>query len=154
MRLMVSNEADLDDLLQEVSLKVWRHLKTFRSDSSIRTWMVRIGLNQARQFYRHRHCRPICQPLEDFGTVASPAESPHQSLLRAEATHAVRMAVATLPVHFREVVTLRDLNEMRGKETAEHLQTTLETVKTRLFRARMMLSRKLRNSGYLGHNNN
>ena len=144
LRIFVSNEADLDDLLQEVSLKAWLRLATFRSESNIRTWMISIGINQARQEYRRRKRKPISQALDDFAGFASPAESPHQQLLRAEATQAVRSAVAKLPPQYREVVVLRDLNELGGKEIADRLRITVSAVKTRLFRARMVLSTKMR----------
>ena len=58
LRFMVSNEADLDDLVQEVQLKTWLHLATFRKESNLRTWMIRIGINQAWQSYRRSQCRP------------------------------------------------------------------------------------------------
>jgi RNA polymerase sigma-70 factor (ECF subfamily) len=150
LRPMVSNEADLDDLVQEVLLKTWLHLATFRSESNLRTWMIRIGINQARQSYRMTQCRPVCQPLDEFAGIASPGESPHQRLLRDETTNAVRGAVARLPAKYREVLVLHDLTELCDKETAERLQTTIKAVKARLFRARGMLSTKLRRSGVPG----
>jgi RNA polymerase sigma-70 factor, ECF subfamily len=150
LRPMVASETDLEDLVQEVLLKVWRHLKSFRAESNLRTWMISIGINQVREHYRRNQCRPVCQPLDGFAAVASPADSPHQRLLRAEATNAIRGAVATLPANYREVVVLRDLIELRGKETAERLQAPITTVKTRLFRAHAMLSKKLRRSGAWG----
>ena len=60
---MVGNATDAEDLLQEVLLKVWRHLSTFRSESSFRTWMTRVAINEALQFYRRERCRPTCQPI-------------------------------------------------------------------------------------------
>ena len=49
---MVPNTTDVDDLLQEALLKVWRHLSTFRSESTFRTWMTRVAINEALNFYR------------------------------------------------------------------------------------------------------
>jgi RNA polymerase sigma-70 factor (ECF subfamily) len=143
LRFMVSNEADLDDVVQEFLLKAWRHLKTFRSECSLRTWMIRIAINEARQLYRRGKRGPLCeQPLGE--AIALPEESADQRLLRAEATAALRCAMAKLPRKYREVVMLRDLCELGGEETAKRLHTTVPAIKTRLFRARLMLSTKLR----------
>ena len=146
LRAMVSNEADLDDLLQEVLLKVWRHLANFRSESSLRTWMVSIGINEARQLYRRNQSRPVCQPIDDFAGFVCPAESPYERFLRTETSEAVRAAVAKLPPACQDVVVLRDLAELCSRETAERLHTSIEAVKSRLFRARLVLSGKLRKS--------
>ncbi len=81
---IVPNTTDADDLLQDVLLKVWRHLSTFRSESTFRTWMTRVAINEALQSYRRGQSRPICQALGDFDTFASSTESPLQTLTRAE----------------------------------------------------------------------
>ncbi len=57
---MVRNASDADDLLQEVLLKVWRRLSTFRSESSFRTWMTRVAMNEALQLYRREQRRRLC----------------------------------------------------------------------------------------------
>ena len=146
LRRMVADEAELDDLIQEVLLKAWRHLATFRSEASLRTWMIGIGINQARQSYRRSQRRPVCQPIDDFALTASSAESPHQQLLRVETAAAVYAEIAKLPPNYREVLVLRDLSELCCKETAERLQMTISGVKTRLLRARNMLSKRMRGS--------
>ncbi len=150
LRRMVPNEADVDDLVQEVLLSAWLHLATLRSEAHLRTWITRIAINQARQLYRRCQHRPAFQPLDDFGGIASLAESPQEYLLRREATDSVRGAIATLPPKYREVLALRDLTELCGKDTAERLQTTIEAVKTRVGRARALLSTRLRRSGAWG----
>ena len=136
---MVGNATDAEDLLQEVLLKVWRHLSTFRSESSFRTWMTRVAINEALQFYRRERCRPTCQPLTDLDAFATPSESPHISFARVQATQAVRNAVLRLPDKYRQVLILRDLEELSARETAQWLQSSVPAVKTRLFRARLML---------------
>lgn len=149
LRFAVRNEADLEDLVQEVVLRVWLHLATFRSESKLRTWMIRIGLNEARQSYRRSQSRPISQPITDTAAIVSKEESPHQRLHRTETIETVRRAVAELPHRYREVVTLRYLRELGERETAQCLQMTLSAVKTRLFRARLMLSAELPKSSTL-----
>src|SRR3984893_9918599 len=133
---MVGNATDAEDLLQEVLLKVWRHLSTFRSESSFRTWMTRVAMNEVLQSYRRKRRNPLCQASGDLDAFASQVESPHQSFARLEATKAVRSAVAGLPPKYRRVLILRDFEELSAGETAESLRSTIPAVKTRLFRAR------------------
>jgi RNA polymerase sigma-70 factor (ECF subfamily) len=147
---MVQNAADSEDLVQEVVLKVWRHLSTFRSESSFRTWLTRVAINEALQSYRRERSKPLCQALGDFDALASHSESPHQSYARLEMAQALHGAVAELPAKYRQVLTLRDLEELSAQETALRLQSSVPTVKTRLFRARLMLLTALRRSTVQG----
>jgi RNA polymerase sigma-70 factor, ECF subfamily len=141
---MVPNTTDADDLLQEVLLKVWCHLSTFRSDSTFRTWMTSVAVNEAFQFYRRRRSRPNCQALGDFDIFVSRNESPLQSLTRVETAQVVRQAVVELPAKYRQAVILRHLEQRSLSETAQLLQLSVGAVKSRLFRARRMLSAALR----------
>ena len=143
---MARNAADSEDLVQEVVLKVWRHLSTFRSESSFRTWLTRVAINEALQSYRRERSKPRCQALGDLDALASHAESPHQSYARSEMAQAVHGAVAELPAKYRQVLTLRDLEELSAQETALRLKSSIPTVKSRLFRARLMLLATLRRS--------
>ncbi len=147
---MVRSASDAEDLVQEVALKVWRHLSTFRSESSFRTWLTRVAINEALQSYRRERSKPLCQTLGDLDALASHAESPHQSYVRLEMVQALHGAVAELPVKYRQVLTLRDLEELSEQETALRLQSSIPTVKSRLFRARQMLLATLRRSTMRG----
>jgi len=147
---MVRNATDVEDLLQEVLLKVWRHLSTFRSESSFRTWIIRVAVNEVLQSYRREQRWRWSQTFGDLDVLASPYESPHQSLARAEATQAVRNAVGGLPAKYRQVLILRDLEQLSVRETAQWLRSSIPAVKTRLFRARHMLLAALCRSRVLG----
>ena len=143
---IVPNATDADDLLQDVSLKVWRRLSTFRAESSFRTWMTRVAINEALQWYRREPFRKLCQPLDTFDLVACSRESQHQSFVRGETIKAVRTAVGRLPAKYRQVVILREFEELSEQETAQQLRSTVPAIKTRLFRARLMLGALLRRS--------
>ena len=147
---MVQNKADADDLLQESLLKVWHHLRTFRSESSFRTWMTRVAINEVLQAYRREKCGPICLSPGDLDVLASHDESPYQSVARVEITRAVRRAVERLPAKYSKVLILRDLEQLSMRQTAQCLQSSIPTVKSRLFRARIKLSAALRRSGFRG----
>lgn len=60
VRLMAPNRADVEDILQEILLKVWRHLSKFQSRSSFRTWITRVAINEVLLSYRRTQRRPIC----------------------------------------------------------------------------------------------
>src|SRR5260370_41824140 len=94
---MVPNPADAEDLFQEVWLKVWRHLSTFRAEASFGTWVTRVAINEVLQSYRRARYRPRYQELVDFDAFVSPGDPPHQSFVRVEAAQAVRNAVVALP---------------------------------------------------------
>jgi RNA polymerase sigma-70 factor (ECF subfamily) len=141
---MVGNLAEAEDIVQEVLLKVWRHLAAFRAESSFRTWMNRIAVNEALQSYRRSKCRPTCQPPVDLDSFASSGDSVLASLVRSDTRIRIRRAVEELPEMYRTVLVLRELEELSLRETAQRLESTVPAVKSRLFRARFMLSKALR----------
>jgi len=136
---IMPNKADAEDLLQEVILKVWCRLGTFRFESSFRTWMTRVAINEALQSYRREQRMPIYLAPSDFEVMAFPSESPHQFLARVEEIYVVRSAVLRLPAKYRQVLILHDLEQLSVRETAQELQSSVAAVKTRLSRARRML---------------
>jgi RNA polymerase sigma-70 factor (ECF subfamily) len=143
---IVPNASDREDVLQEALLKVWRHLASFRSQSSFRTWMTRVAINEVRQSYRRARCRPICQTLDDLNSFTSPRESPLQSLIQMEVAQRVRSAVAGLPDKYKRVLILREFEERATKDVADQLHVSVPAVKTRLCRARQMLLAALQRS--------
>jgi RNA polymerase sigma-70 factor (ECF subfamily) len=143
---MVRNATDADDLIQEVLLKVWRNLSTFRSEASFRTWMTRVAINEARQLYRRERYHSRCRAADNLDAFASFWDTPHQHLDRTETTQTVRKAMARLPEKYRRVLVLREFEQLSMLETAESLQTSVPAVKSRLFRARALLTTSLRRS--------
>ncbi len=143
---LVPNATDREDILQEAVLKVWRHLASFRSQSSFRTWMTRVAINEARQSSRRARSRPMYQDHADLNGFASLNESPLQSLARADVVQRVRNAVSRLPAKYKQVLILRELEEVDTRGVARLLQMSVPTVKTRLFRARRILAARLEQS--------
>jgi RNA polymerase sigma-70 factor, ECF subfamily len=143
---MVPNATDVDDLLQEVLLKVWRRLSTFRSESTFRTWITRVAINEALQSWRRERSRPVCGTFCDIAIFASPGESPLQALTRAESSRIVREAVVELPAKYRQILNLWLSEELSLAEIAESLHERIPAVKTRLYRARRMLLSRLQES--------
>ena len=143
--------SDADDIMQEVQLKIWRRLGSFRSESSFRTWMTSVAINEARQFYRKANRLPLVHARTELAELTSPSESPLQACMRAQLTERLKAAVERLPAKHKHVVVLHNLQELSLQETAQKLQATTPAVKTRLFRAKAALSKALfRKSGGLG----
>ena len=147
---LLPKATDPEDLCQDVLLKVWRHLAAFRSQSSFRTWMTRVAINEALQSYRREKCRPTCQVIRDFDTFASLDESPLQSLTRAEARQIIGKTIAKLPVKSRQILILRYFEEMSMQDIAQRIDMSVPAVKTRLFRARRLLQLALEQSNDMG----
>jgi RNA polymerase sigma-70 factor, ECF subfamily len=145
------NEADAEDAAQETFLKAFRNLSTFRGDAKFGTWLVSIALNEARSRIRHRDVlkmQSLDAPEDDQGP-ALPAllrdwkEIPSETLERKEVRALLQKAVTALPLIYREVFQLRDIDQLSVQEAAEALGITVSSVKVRLHRARMMLQKTL-----------
>jgi RNA polymerase sigma-70 factor (ECF subfamily) len=146
---LLRNEAEAEDAAQEAFIKAYRHLGKFRSESRFSTWLISIVLNEARG--RLRRKQPGLTDSIDDTTEGSitPAqltdwrEIPSESLERQEVRTLIRRAVGELPIAYREVFVLRELEERNVQETAETLGITIASVKMRLHRARIMLQKQL-----------
>jgi RNA polymerase sigma-70 factor (ECF subfamily) len=147
IRSMAGRGPSEDDRVQQVFLKAWCHLSTFRSESSFRTWIIRIATNEVFQGYRREHKSPLCAAEIDLGTFSSNAESPLESLERKQEAESIRDAIARLPRMYREVLVMRYLEERSELETSRALAGSLASVKSRLFRARRMLLAAVQSQG-------
>lgn len=148
---MVSNAAEAEDVVQEVQLKAWTYLSSFRCDCSFRTWITRIAINESLQSHRRAKRGRRCEEFQ-LDSLSDSADSPFQSYARLEVAGIVQNAIGRLPSQSRQILVLRDLQELSIKETAQQLNASITLVKTRLFRARVMLlkalqRRHLRNEG-------
>jgi RNA polymerase sigma-70 factor, ECF subfamily len=142
---MIRNRSDVEDLFQDTFLKAWRGLPKFRFEANFRTWIISVAANEALGSYRRRRSRPSCFPATNLNleSFRSSCESPDEALARSEARRTVRSAISRLPEKYREILILCDLEELSAREAAQRLKSTIPSVKTRLFRARHMLSKAL-----------
>jgi RNA polymerase sigma-70 factor (ECF subfamily) len=145
------NEADAEDAAQEAFLKAFRNLSSFRGEAKFGTWLVSITLNEARSRIRSRNTikmESLDEPADDQGHI-SPAllrdwkEIPSEALERKEIRLLLQQAITTLPLIYREVFQLRDIEQLSVNEAAAALGISIAAVKVRLHRARMMLQKKL-----------
>lgn len=136
---MLHGNGATEDLTQEVALKAWRFLSAFRAESSFRTWLTRVAINEVRQFRRRELRASSLQEPSNPNVLASRDESPYEHFARIQKRKAVRALVNSLPATYREVVMLREFEGLSMLEIAERLRCTVPTVKSRLFRGRLML---------------
>lgn len=148
---LLKNEADAEEVAQETFLKAFRNLSAFRMESRFGTWLVSIALNEARGRLRSSRRLPTDSLDEELDGHAkiSPAllrdwrEIPSETLERAEVRKLLRDAIESLPPIYRDIFTLRDVQELAVSECAEALGIGLSAAKVRLHRARLLLQKEL-----------
>jgi len=151
---MVNDPSDAADTTQEVFLKVFRGMKHFHGESSLKTWMYRIALHEAanrrRWWFRHKAHETSIEPVEvgdcEFSgedRLVDPHESPFDSFAHEEVRAEVAKALNDVPEPYQTALILRDLEEMAYEEIAEVLQISLGTVKSRITRGRQALRARL-----------
>jgi len=149
---IVRNETDAEDCAQDTMVNAYRHLGKFRGEAKFSTWLATIAVNEGRQKLRKAKRAKedsLDEPIEGDDQQFTPApltdwrEIPLEALERKELREALRTAVAELPGIYRQIFTLRDLEELNVAETAAALHINENMVKVRLHRARMMLQKRL-----------
>ncbi len=156
---IVNDPADAADTTQEVFLKVFRGIKRFHGESSLKTWIYRIALHEAsnrrRWWFRHKgretsveaheqefNPAPL-QSREVREALVDERESPYDSAMQQEVREHIESELRHVPEPFRTTLVLRDLEELSYEEIAEVTQTSLGTVKSRLTRGREALRKRL-----------
>jgi len=147
---LASNPGDASDVVQEVFLKVFRNVGHFRRQSSLKTWIYRITVNEAhnqrRWFFRHRSREVGLDDETDEScsrTVADTGRSPFDCAFDREKHVLIENALGRINPLCREVVVLRDIEDLSYEEIAEVLQISLGTVKSRIMRGREALREEL-----------
>ncbi|MDQ3340866.1 MAG: RNA polymerase sigma factor [Myxococcota bacterium] len=136
-RAVLRNDQDAEDAVQAAWLNAFRALQNFRSESSFRTWITRIAINEATTRLRKRHL----VPTEELAMPDS--QSPERELVTKELSLRLEREIDALPEGLRSVLVLRDVIELDTKETASCLGIEDENVRVRLHRARQALAQRL-----------
>ncbi len=138
-------------MVQEVFLKVFRKVRAFRGNSSLKTWIYRIAVNEAynhhRWFCRHQR-QEITLDTSDTGSnyvdhLTDPGRSPFDQAADHETRNLVEKALEGLNPKFRAAVVLRDIEDLSYEEIAAVLDISLGTVKSRILRGREALRKTL-----------
>lgn len=136
---VVGDRHDAEDALQDALTAAWQHLGSFRGDARLDTWLYRIASNAALAVARKRRERAV-----DPDELTEGGESRRDHADQVADTDRVRRALADLPEAFREAIVLRELADMTYEDIAAHQGVGVQTVKSRLNRARTQLTAALR----------
>jgi RNA polymerase sigma-70 factor (ECF subfamily) len=148
-RRMLGNDADAEDVTQDVLLRVLTKLDTFRGESAFPTWLHRITVNAALAHRRKRSLREDHRehdPLDRFqenGHITHPVRpwsvEPEQVAMNHETQQLIENAIRGLPEMYRDVYVLADVEGLANADVAEMLGLSVSAVKSRLHRARLMM---------------
>ena len=149
---MLKDPADAADATQEVFLKVFRGMRRFHGEASLKTWIYRIAIHEAsnyrRWWFRHKGRETSMEqhPGQDRAlreTLVDPGYTPFESLAQEEVRTRVESELRLVPEPYRSTVILRDIEGLSYEEIAEILEVSLGTVKSRLTRGREALKKRL-----------
>jgi RNA polymerase sigma-70 factor (ECF subfamily) len=147
-RGVTDNDADAEEVAQETVLKAFTHLKSFRAEAKFSTWLIQIAINEARMKVRKNHAHlydSIDEGRDDEEGDYWPSDYadwrpiPSEALDTKELREALNKAIGGLAPKYREVLILRDVQQLNIVETANALNISEQNVRTRLLRARLMV---------------
>jgi RNA polymerase sigma-70 factor, ECF subfamily len=142
-RYLLKSPQDAEDAAQEVFIKAFRKLKDFKPESSLYTWLYRIGLNTCLDHKRKSRPEPLKDEFLTEGLLCA-EPSPERRYQSKEIGQAIQSALNQLPKNSRAVIVLKEIEGLSYDEIAEVLHTSIGTVKSRISRAREELRRLLR----------
>src|SRR5579864_9489121 len=143
-RAIVRDDAEAEDVTQQAYVNAYRHLDQFASRAMFSTWLTKIAVHEALARARRRGRFDEKEAVHDedtetMGALKSPGADPERQAFAGELRVLIESAIEALPEHYRAVFVMREVEGMSTAESAECLDITEETAKTRLHRARMLL---------------
>ena len=151
-RAILKDDAEAEDALQDAYLDAYRHIADFRGSAQLTTWLTRIVVNHALMRLRRKKAPGVVVSLDEWnetrpGREAEMAddksESPANATLRVEIRRLLEQKIDELPLAFRTVFVMREVDDMTAEDIATALSIPAATVRTRLFRARTLLREAL-----------
>jgi RNA polymerase sigma-70 factor (ECF subfamily) len=150
---MCAHLQDAEDIVQETFLSAFRYLDSFREETKLKNWLFKIAARACLRKRRKKQCEPDQEiPLESFfygeGSedryqIPDWSDDPSDNVLRSELKQIIDVAIQSLPHKYRLVFNLRDIEGFNTEETSEILGISIQSVKTRLHRARLALREKI-----------
>ena len=148
----VRNPAEAEDIAQEAFIKAYRALPQFRGDSAFYTWMYRIAINTAKNSLASRDRSPIAYDLDltdpeeshSVQTKLQDPDTPEGIALTEEIRQIVNSAIEALPEELKTAIVLRELDGLSYEEIAAAMECPVGTVRSRIFRAREAIDKRLR----------
>ena len=147
----IRDAAEAEDVAQEAFMKAYRALPAFRGDSAFYTWLYRIAINTAKNSLVSSKRRPLTYDLDlqdpeqyDLQARLLESETPEGLLLTEEIRRTVDAAIEALPEELRTAIMLRELDGLSYEEIASTMDCPVGTVRSRIFRAREAIDKRLR----------
>jgi len=147
----IRDPSEAEDVTQEAFLKAYRALPRFRGDSAFYTWIYRIAINTAKNFLVAAKRRPLDYNLDlqdseqyDMQARLKNIDSPERMMLTEEIRDTVNRAIDKLPEDLRTAIILREMEGMSYEEIAQSMECPVGTVRSRIFRAREAIDKRLR----------
>lgn len=144
---MLNNDEDVEDFGQEVFIKIFENLKSFKKESKLSTWIARITYNIAINYLK-KEFKKKYDNLEDSIDFQFTSETPESKLIGKEFDKYLNKLIRELPLQYRTVITLYYLDEMTILEVHKITKFPEGTIKVYLLRARKLLKEKLQKDGY------
>jgi RNA polymerase sigma-70 factor, ECF subfamily len=147
-RAILADEAEAEDVMQQAYVNAYLHLDQFASRSTFSTWLTKIAVHEALARARRRgRFNPTEASYgwdeETMGALKSPGPDPERQAFAGELRALIESAIEAIPDHYRVVFVMRDVEGLSTAESAECLDITEETAKTRLHRARLLIREAL-----------
>lgn len=149
---IVKNDEAARDLVQETFMKAFNSLATYRSEFRFSTWLYKIAANSSIDYLRKKRIQALSldQPIETRNgsvelEVADYSYNPERDLVNKEQKFSIEAAIESLPAKYREVIVYRHKDDKSYEEIADLLGIPVGTIKARIFRARELLKKKLKN---------
>ena len=147
---LVRDPAEVEDVAQDAFIKAYRALPQFRGESAFYTWLYRIAINTAKNYLVAARRRPVDYDLDlqdpesyDVQVRLKDTDTPEGLLLTNEIRHTVEKAISQLPEDLRTAIILRELEGMSYEEIAQAMDCPVGTVRSRIFRAREAIAKRL-----------
>ena len=149
---LVTDHAEVEDLVQETFIKAYRALPAFRGESAFYTWLYRIGINTAKNsLVAKKNRAPTSTEFDaddaesfDDAAILQDINTPERLLHSKQIGQTVNAAVEGLPEELRNAIVLREIEGLSYEEIAEEMKCPIGTVRSRIFRAREAVAEKLR----------
>ena len=146
----IQDAHEVEDVSQEAFIKAYRSLPLFRGDSAFYTWLYRIAVNTAKNHLVSRSRRPPANDVDageaehtEAGMVLRDLESPESSLVTEKLKQAINDAIADLPEDLRTAFTLREFSGLSYEDITQVMDCPVGTVRSRIFRAREAIDKKI-----------
>lgn len=130
--LMMGNKDLAEDVVQEALIRIWKHISSFRSESKIKTWMVRIVMNEVKRYRRKKYLSLVS--LKHASEIPDDLPGIEAELLRDDDYQRLQQALEVLPRKQKEAVVLRYFSELTVPEVAKVMGEREGTIKSRLSR--------------------